>query len=448
MGDLSRDGKLQTWSQIASYLQVSVRTAQLWASHRSLPVHHMAGERTPVFAFKEELEAWLEKTREELPAAVSIAPADEDPDSSSGANATPAGAVPAPPASQANSILSPGRIILVVLALGGVLLGIGLWRWNLRDIATVRIDGTELIARGTDGHELWRHLFQNGLRYELYKPGDLARTYWVGDLDGDRHAEVLFEYYSNSNESESTPLYCFGRNGNLKWSYVNRRTVRDSGGEIVPVYGIEAFHVLPSLDGRGKLVAVASSRMTDQACQVALLDSAGRLLAEYWHPGHLYLLDTIGGNGPGKARLLAAGVNDGEHRATLVVLNPYTMRGASTPSRMADQRFHILDMREAHEELVILFPRSCLDRDEPKTMVGDLEVSAQDVLVRVAMGHHADLPRSVYFEFTPDFRLKRTFPSTEYWQEHNRLEREGKLDHSWHKDMEMLAEGVEYRRGN
>jgi hypothetical protein len=279
-------------------------------------------------------------------------------------------------------------------------------------------------------------------------PDRFAKTYWVGDLDGDGNAEVLFEHYSNSYASESTPLYCFGRNGNLKWSFVNKRTVRDSGGEIAPIYGIEAFHLLPNLNGNSKLVAVASSRMTDQACQVALLDASGRLLAEYWHPGHLYLLDTIGGNGPGKTRLLAAGVSDGEHRATLVVLNPYTMHGPSTPSRMVDQKFHILDMPEAHEELVILFPRSCLDRDEPKTIVGDLEVNGQNILVRVAMGHHADLPRSVFFEFTPDFQLKRVFPSTEYWQEHRRLEREGKLDHSWHKDMETLAAGLEYRRGN
>ena len=312
----------------------------------------------------------------------------------------------------------------------------------------VNLDGPELVVRDVAGRELWRHLFPNGMRYEAYKPEGFAKTYWVGDLDGDGHAEVLFEHYSSSYASESTPLYCFRRNGNLKWSYVNKKVVRDIGGEIAPIYGIEAFHVLPSLDGRSKLVAVASSRMTDQACQVALLDSAGRLVAEYWHPGHLYVLESIDGNATGKARLIAAGVSDGEHRATLVVLNPYTMRGVSTPSRMADQKFHILDMPEAHEELVILFPRGCLDRNEPKTMVGDLEINGQNILVRVAMGHHVDLTRSVYFEFTPDFRLKRTFPSTEYWQEHNRLEQEGKLDHSWHKDMETLAKGVEYRWKN
>ena len=159
-------------------------------------------------------------------------------------------------------------------------------------------------------------------------------------------------------------------------------------------------------------------------------------------------METIGGNGPGKTRLLAGGVNDGEHRATLVVLNPYKMRGASTPSRMTDQRFHILDMPEAHEELVILFPRSCLDRDEPKTMVAQLQVNEHNILVRVAMGHDVTLPRAVYFEFTPEFRLKRAFPSTEYLQEHVRLERAGKLDHSWRKDLEALTQGVEYRWKN
>jgi hypothetical protein len=448
MGPEFKDGKLQTWSQIASYLQVSVRTAQLWANHRRLPVHHLAGERTPVFAFQEELDAWLEDAREDLSAAESTGPVADVRASSSGGNEETAGVVEPAQTGQARWILSRGRIIFGVLVLGAASLTIGLWRWNSRDIAMVNVDGPALIARDASGRELWRHLFQNGIRTEAYPIPVTDRKHWVEDLNGDGHTAVLFEHYADAADSVSTPLYCFGRDGKIRWRYVNTRVVRDRGGEMAPVYLFSALQVLPGLSGLGKLIAVSSVHMSDQACQVALLDPAGRLVAEYWHPGHIAFLRRIGGNAPGDARLLAAGVSDGDHRAVVVVLNPYKMRGASTPSRMADQRFRMLDMPEAHEELVILFPRSCLDRDEPKTMVSHVTVNEHNILVDVVMGHNVAMRWKVFFEFTPDFRLKRVFPSTEYWQEHLRLEREGRLDHSWQKDMEMLAKGVEYRKGN
>lgn len=445
----SGNGELQTWRQIAAYLNVSIRAAQTYARDRGLPVRHLKGEKTPVVASRAELNSWLLKNR------VALHAAETEPDSfhhvehDHPSTQKPLGDI----GDQQNrdQRVSPhlrraiGPIaVAVVLLIAGTLS----WRWNNAEVAMINIDGPEIIARDSAGHELWRHLFKNGVHDESYKQGAFPRKPWVGDLDGNGHQEVLFQHFSDSFTSESTTLYCFGGGGKIKWSFVNTKVVRDSGGEIAPIYLIEALQVLPSLDGHSKLLAVASSRMTDQACQLALLDSKGRLVAEYWHPGHLYLMGALGEDRPGKARLIAAGVNDGEHRATLVVLNPYTMKGASTPSRMKDQRFHILDMPEAREELVILFPRSCLDRDEPKTMVSQLALNEKDILVNVAMSHHPDSNRSVFFEFSPDFRLKRAFLSTEYWQEHLRMEREGKLDHSWRNDAETLAAGVEYRRGN
>jgi hypothetical protein len=408
----------------------------------------LAGERTPVFAFQQELDTWLENAREDLPLAEPVALPGEDLDHPSGATEEIAGAAARASTDQARSIFSGGRIIFGVVVLAAVLLGIGVWRWNSPDIAMVNLDGPALIARDASGRELWRHLFPNGIRTGAYTTPDSEKKYWVGDLTGDGHAEVLFPHYADTADSVGTPLYCFGSDGKIRWRYLNARVVRDIGGEMAPVYLFAALQILPGPSGRGKLIAVSSVHMSDQACQVALLDPAGRLVAEYWHPGHLDYLRQIGGNVPGDARLLAAGVSDGDHRAALVVLNPYTMRGASTPSRMADQRFRMLDMPEAHEELVILFPRSCLDRDEPKTIVSHVTVNEHNILVDVVMGHNVAMRWKVLFEFTPDLRLKRVFPSTDYWQEHLRLEREGKLDHSWQKDMEALAKGVEYRRGD
>jgi predicted nuclease with TOPRIM domain len=50
---------LQSWKEIARYLNRGVRTVQRW-EHFGLPVHRPAGhDRSAVFALKQEVDAWL-----------------------------------------------------------------------------------------------------------------------------------------------------------------------------------------------------------------------------------------------------------------------------------------------------------------------------------------------------------------------------------------------------
>jgi hypothetical protein len=49
--------KLESWEQIAAYLGVNKRTAQIWDKNNFLPVHRSPTGR--VFAFEEELDEWL-----------------------------------------------------------------------------------------------------------------------------------------------------------------------------------------------------------------------------------------------------------------------------------------------------------------------------------------------------------------------------------------------------
>jgi len=53
-----QQGSLRTWKEIAEYLGVSVRTAQLWEKERGLPVRRMEGVRPQVRALTQDLEVW------------------------------------------------------------------------------------------------------------------------------------------------------------------------------------------------------------------------------------------------------------------------------------------------------------------------------------------------------------------------------------------------------
>lgn len=50
--------ELTSWKEIATFLGVSVRTAQKWEAERGLPVRRLPGGRSHVSARIEDLAAW------------------------------------------------------------------------------------------------------------------------------------------------------------------------------------------------------------------------------------------------------------------------------------------------------------------------------------------------------------------------------------------------------
>jgi TolB-like protein/Tfp pilus assembly protein PilF len=56
--------RLTSWKEIASYLGRDARTAQLWEKQEGLPIHrHTHRARASVYAYPEELDAWLQERR-------------------------------------------------------------------------------------------------------------------------------------------------------------------------------------------------------------------------------------------------------------------------------------------------------------------------------------------------------------------------------------------------
>src|SRR5438876_11973284 len=58
---------LNSWKEIASYLDRGVRTVQRWERDLQLPVHRIGkGRRSPVYALVPELKVWLITSQAEL----------------------------------------------------------------------------------------------------------------------------------------------------------------------------------------------------------------------------------------------------------------------------------------------------------------------------------------------------------------------------------------------
>lgn len=142
------DGKLQTWHQIADYLNVSVRTAQTYAREKGLPVRRLKGEKTVVNADRAELDAWLLSSHVAVTAVpiVSLA-AQTDGQAAAASRAEE----PARRARLKFALRIPSRLVWRIGVAGAagllVIATFALSSWSNRDIAMVNVDGPALIAR-------------------------------------------------------------------------------------------------------------------------------------------------------------------------------------------------------------------------------------------------------------------------------------------------------------
>src|ERR1700682_6136405 len=70
--------RLNSWKEIAAYLQKDVRTVQRWEKNEGLPVHRKPHNKlSSVYAYESELDEWWNLGRHPLPAA-SRCPSDSE----------------------------------------------------------------------------------------------------------------------------------------------------------------------------------------------------------------------------------------------------------------------------------------------------------------------------------------------------------------------------------
>lgn len=378
---------LDGWKAIASYLKVSVRAAQLWERKRGLPVHRLTDQDKPrVRALCSELDAWF-KAREGGIAE------DE------------------PPRRQVDY----RALALVALVIASAILGAFAWQYFLSgNPLTYRVNGSTLFAFDEKGQIVWSHNLP-GIPIADITP-DHVRGLFV-DLDGDGRNEFLYVLVLPTPSGGRVPekLCLFGADGSLRWTRTVGRPAETPAGR--KLSGDYSTNLLGSLriqrpDG-GRLV-VGSYHHFSWAYQVLLLDSQGKTVSEYWHPGWLWRMSIDDLDGDGSEEIVLGGVNNSygdvtdEGRsfgATLVVLDSRKMSGHG-PVVPGDDRV-VSGVPFAEEAAVVLFRGLTPETDkEHFYRVAFLSV-LQNIRVTVGTGftESAAVPPFVIFDFDRSLRL-------------------------------------------
>lgn len=312
---IDKPRELSSWKEICAYLGVSERAAQLWETRRGLPVHRLPGPgRGRVLAYTDEIDAWKRS---------------------------------APPESAA--VRAQGHRWAV--AIGLLVVAILAVAWLRRPVtpAAMHMDKETLIALDEDGRELWRRVFPEHQASERYPETALI------DLDEDGHAEILVAYRpANQNQ-----LVCLDRRGQELWRYRPGRAVQSQSRDFENSFGIQAFLAAPMGRERKPRIAVSANHSMFSPAQVSLLDAKGRVLREYWHPGHLNDAAVADLDGDGAPELYLAGTNNRKGTATIIVLDADRFAGSAADE---DGRPYFAAMPRSHEIGRVLLPRTELSR--------------------------------------------------------------------------------------
>jgi hypothetical protein len=319
MDELANGDLLRSWKEIAAYLGCDVRTCHRWETKHDMPVHRAegGGSRSPVFAYKGELDRWFRDTFKN--------------------------GHPDPKAEKkSRSWLKWAVAAAAVLILAGAYL-ILKGRRVLAQPADFRIEGSVFVCLDNEKHELWRR----DLKVEDLRSDEFYHDRFQGpnigldiplpsiimrDINADGDVEVLFALRRRADQCGEGTLFCFGRRGEKLWKFEAGRELVCGSKIYSPdyrIYGIYAHDI----DGGGRLeTLVESYQSPDWPCQLAMLDPSGRMIGEFWNAGQLHGLAFHDIDGDGREEFIVCGVNNEYRGGCLIVFDTRNIRGGSPQS--------------------------------------------------------------------------------------------------------------------
>lgn len=292
-----------------------------------------------------------------------------------------------------------------------------------------RLDGKALRITDREGKELWSKNFSHGFGPDLYYDRGNGTRVWFADLEGKGHTSVLFSYLPAPDaQPHSSTLICYSDRGKEKWRWSPGKTLPEV--DEPATYRTFSVGVLKATDKQPSRIVVLSNLdpWWGGPSQIAVINSRGQTISEYWHSGGLRDMVLADIDGDGTEEIVVAGnAHAYDAQATLVVLNADRVSGAS---KEVQPEYQIKNMGIAQERLRLLFPRSDLNRasfqfnlaTDPVLDHGNLRLTVLECLAPIGC--------PIQYEFDKDFHLIAAYPTTEEFQSaHDRYYQNGKDAH-------------------
>ena len=407
MNDTST-GRLAGWKEIARYLNTSVRTAQRWEQELGLPVHHTGSSKGySVFAFEEEFEAWLKRSKGNgVHIREQSGPATET-DFETQASRLPLRKLLA---IVAIAVVAPGGLFAVIRFRAG----------QTPKVSLVTFSGRQLLA-WSNGKVLWS--YDLGQMTRDLRPQDLNRTTHILPSGEVIAAAPLLQ--TEAGGSSTDAVYYLSSTGKLLWRHVFADRVHFGGEECGPQWIVGALMVTG--DGAHWSAWCTVCSQPTSVSMVVNIDSSGNTARYFVNYGHLWRLSELWV--PGGPYLLAGGINNESDDAALAVL------AEGKPSGRSPQTGALSDCDscpEGQPYRYFLFPRSEVIRvtGPPYNNVDGIAVMGSQIHVVTAEGREPEGGRWAVYNLSAGLVPKSVFFSDHYRFAHEQLSAEGKIKHT------------------
>jgi hypothetical protein len=369
--------RLDSWKAIAAYLQRDIATARRWEK-QGLPVRRIAGGRgRSVFAYADEIDAWLGTA----PEAQAQAPA-------------PATPVPLPMWSR----------VAIAIALVAIV-SVAAWQ-----VLTARVSPGDLrVAVGRDavvafdaaGKERWRHVFPASW---LTFPLDGRAVVVTGERPA-VYAATAHKVRASDELGGSGELLQFDLEGTQQRSFSFEDQVMFAGKPFGPPWALTGFAV-DEREGRRR-IAVAAHHYIWSPSLVTILDETWQRRGTFTHDGWI---ESVYWTGPD--RLLIGGFSQERNGGMIAMLDAASLDDQRPIEMIAMPR------SEVNKVAAAPFNRAIVQMLPDRILVRTVEVATPDQAAEAI------------YEFSPGLELTMASFSSNYWDTHRALELQGKLNHS------------------
>jgi hypothetical protein len=291
----------------------------------------------------------------------------------------------------------------------------------------VSIVGAELTALDGSGNAIWRYRFPKPLRGF---DGDPQPTQFISqvhleDLDGDGKNEVVVAASYGFENGSSDELYLFAPSGRLMWRYQPRANYNFVGRVANGPWKFRSFAIVP-VDGKREVWAGFSDPVFSPSI-VASVDLNGRSTIRYVSSGVVFAL--LGVNNEQGTFVLAGGVNNEYRAASYAVLNIHQPPAASPQT--SGNRFQCINCPSGRPIRYVTVPQTeaNIGFGKPYNMVESFQQRPSGILMVVSEA--PEFGATGYVELSSDLVPKNISVGAAYSGAHERLEKQGLIDHKW-----------------
>jgi hypothetical protein len=400
--------RLDSWKEIARYLDRDERTVQRWETECALPVHRTPGRRRgSVFAYQHELDTWLAGRNETPPASAPVAVA-----------------VPSPSTRKPRYIqLGLGLLLLAALLTAGLTR-----RWQHQSGTALRLSLVENRVIGMDqqGQTVWEYQ----LRESSLWPPDTSTSWRLIDIAG-KPAFVVTASHKSSGGGE---LDCLSADGRLLWRYEPKMTLKFGSQVDDGPWSVIDFDFAND-SPKPKVWASVGDSIWGHSFIAEIDPGTGQSQIRFVNNGGIYAVRSVAGGN--RAYLLAGGFNNEYDLPMLAVLDPNQPYAVSpqTPGT----RFYCENCGQGSPLKYFILPKSELNQ---LVVPGPNSVHHIDLLgitLHISTSELSDSMRAIYFfSLTPEISPHSVTLASTYWSEHRRLERERRIKHPAEQCLDYL----------